>query len=89
MILGSRTHFRANIDLGGALEGLVWVLGGTGYFGGDIFVADSRGSGILVVILVVVATLVVDCGGKWGCWRVVMGGGVCGWCWLVLMWSKN
>ena len=69
-ILGSRTHFKANIDLGGTLEGIVWVLGGTGYLGSDIFVADFRGSGILVVILVVVAALV---------WVAVVSGGVGGW----------
>ena len=64
-----------------------WVLGGTGYLGGDI--ADSGGSGILVVILGVVDSMLVGCGGGLGCWRGVMVGGVCGCCWLLVVCSKN
>ena len=40
-----------------------WVLGGTGYLGGDSFVPDSGGSGIWVDILLVVSAMVLGWGG--------------------------
>ena len=55
-------------------------MGGTGYLGGDICVGDSGGSCILVDILVM-----MDGGGGWGCWRVVLVGCVIGWFWLLDM----